>query len=180
MLNISYKKKVLYLLAGLLIFMIIGYQFSIKRTLQLRQEYKEYRKQINSISNAPQKIGKLRQRINNIESTINTSSVKGKNYQENILEACGSFCRRYELTLKEFPKTHIYTQDDYHIETNIVRIQGTFKGIVRLIYYLECEKQVGNLVSVRFKTHKDRRTERTYLISELFLQNIIKITDETN
>ncbi len=68
--NLTYKKKVLYLIAGFVILLILSYSLSIRRTVKLGKICNKLEEQKESLQNAPSKIREIGQELNNINALI--------------------------------------------------------------------------------------------------------------
>ncbi|MBI4646425.1 MAG: hypothetical protein HY738_07485 [Bacteroidia bacterium] len=176
--NISYKKKVQWSLIGFIIFIIIVYSVSIRRTITLRNECADYEKQLHLAQNAPQLIAILEQKLAELNCSVASSVADGANFQQILLDKVGKYCQDNAIVLKEFPGTHKYREQDYEVETNIIIVEGPFIKLLWLEYTLEHEFTAGRVASTKFYSEKDYKTNKIRLFASICFQNIIKINYE--
>lgn len=176
--NLTYKKKVLYLLAGFVVLLILSYALSIRRTIALGEICNRLEQQKESLQNAPAKIRKINQELANINAIIGKDMHVDMDVQSAILEKTGQFCQKQKLTFKRFPKTHYYNEKDYLVMTNKLVMEGEFIKILKLIYLFEQEFQLGKIISVQFEKERDRKTKRMRLYGSLLIQNVKHIQNE--
>ncbi len=176
--NLTYKKKVLYLIAGFVLLLILSYSLSIRRTVTLSKICNKLEEQKESLQNAPSKIREIGQELNNINTLIGKDMHINMDVQSAILEKTGHFCQQHQLTLNNFPKTHYYKDKDYLIMTNKLVVEGEFIKILKLIYLFEQKFQLGKIISIQFDKERDRKTKRMKLYGSLFIQNVKHIKNE--
>ncbi len=176
--NLTYKKKVMYLFAGFVILLILSYSLSIRRTVKLGEICTNLEEQKESLQNAPSKIQKIGNELNNINAMIGKDMHVDMDVQSAILEKTGHYCQHQRLTLKSFPKTHYYKDKDYLVMTNKLVVEGEFIKILKLIYKFEQKFQLGKIISVQFEKERDRKTKRMKLYGSLFIQNVKHIKNE--
>jgi len=128
--------------------------------------------QLTLAENAPQKIAEIKNRISEIETRIGSNQSKEVDFQDMLLEKVSSYCKTNGLVLKEFPQTHCFSQQDYLIETNTIIVEGDFIKLLKLVYGLENDFEIGKVVSVKFLTNEDFRSKRLYLSAVIYYQNI--------
>ena len=128
--------------------------------------------QLEIVENAPQQIASLETKIEEIEQVIGKNFNAGCDIQQQILEKISNYCIENKLVVKEFPKKLSSYDQQYMIETNRVVIEGSFTGLLKLLHFLEQDKQIGRVVSVDFQTNQDFKTKRTILTMSIFIQNI--------
>ena len=175
--NLKYKHKI-YILSGILfIFLVVSYNMALKKTIILRRQCKEFKDKLENIQTAPQKIHSLKKEITYLDNIIGNTNDTVQ-MQEAILESITSYCGNNALTLKEFPKTHTITDEDYIVETCKLVVEGSFVNILNLVYLFETSYNVGKVVSVNFELTNLRARGRPRLESTVFIQNIRLIHHE--
>lgn len=174
--NISYRKRVLYLLTGGFVFLLIIYFGSIKKTIALYNSCSELKEQLTSIVDAPKQIAFYQKKQKETENKVGTISSQG-NSHEKILEKCGQYCLKNNLTLRDYPSSFEFKTQNYLIETSSIEIEGGFINLLKLLHNLELDKGLGLISSVSFEAIKDNESNKKVLFEKIYIQNIIKVKD---
>jgi len=128
--------------------------------------------QLSMAENAPEKIAGIKNRIAEIETRIGSNQSMEVDFQDLLLEKVSGYCKLNNLVLKEFPQTHSFSQQDYLIETNTIVVEGGFIKLLKLVYSLENDFEIGKVVSVKFSTKEDFRSKQLCLSAIIYYQNI--------
>jgi DNA gyrase/topoisomerase IV subunit A len=175
-LNYSQKNKLLFVVV--LLMMIIVYFSTIKKTVVTAKNVHGLEKQLTGIENAPVEINQLQAAIAKMENTLNVKNDTNSITQEQLLEVIGYFCESNHLAIREFPQREIQHQKDFNIETAVIKVEGGYSKIVRLIYLLEQQRKYGRMASVDFYSKQDLKTKKISLNAVLYFQLIKKNNDE--
>lgn len=163
------KKKNLYLLVGTVLILLVAYQFSIKKTLNLRQANQQHQQAIVRAMNIDTDIEKYQAQLAN----FNTNAVTSYS-QENLLELLSTFCLEHDLLIKDFPEPNQYEESTYDIIANQIEVEGRFTDIVELIYDLEYIHKIGSIVSLKYQSAYNRQEKKQYLTAKITLNTILK------
>jgi hypothetical protein len=174
--DLTYKKKNMYLLAGVVLFAFLSYKMAFQNTLTAYREVCSLKEQLRMAQDAPKKINALQQQMISIERILGTGQRADTNVQQQLLGIVTDYCQKSNTVLREFPKTIQKTQDDYLVETNIFILEGNFTKLLRLIYLLEQKNRIGKIASVNFLSKKDFKTKLPALTSTIYLQNVKKVS----
>jgi hypothetical protein len=170
----SYQKKANYLVIGFLIALFLIYTFAIKNTITEYSTCKTLQIQLHTIEYAPAKIAEYEQKISRIESSIGASTTTAGFYQEQLLALLSKSCKANNLTLSELPEPFIFKQKNLIIETYPVTIKGSFIPMLKLMHYIECNKQYGRIVSARFFKKKETASEQVCVCMTVYIQHVKK------
>lgn len=171
-LNFRQKNRLTLAAAILLIYMI--YSMAIKKTVVQYNDYKESLIQMQKLQTAPAEISRIRSEIKQMESAMNMSTGSKVFNQEKLLEVISSFSQKNDLVIREFPEREVLNQNDLTIETALIKLEGRYTDMVKMIYLLEEEKKYGRIASAGFVSVRDPRTKKTTLNSTLYFQVIKK------
>jgi len=175
--SLPYKKRTKYILIGTVIFLLVIYLLAIKKTVNLYQQNKTLTRQVDLAKDAPRGIKGYQERINDIDSKL--SHYISEYDQEYVLELVSNFCLKHHLLLSEFPKSETQEESDLLIETSTITAEGGFTNLLRLVYELEQNQNVGRISSVEFKTKKDFSRRKRVLFVTIYLQNIKPVQNES-
>ena len=176
--NLTYKKRVIILIIGLIVLLFIVQRFAIRRTLNLKSQCKTMISKLDEAKDAPVAIINIKNRLNIIEGIVGENILNGDDVQEFILEETSNYCLRNKLILKSLPRPHEYSSNNYTVETCILEVEGGFKGLLKLVYLFEQKLTLGKIASVSFIKEEDRFTKINRLKVKIYIQNIKPINNE--
>lgn len=162
------KRKNIYLWLSSLLVLVVAYQFSIKKTLNLKQANQQHQQAIARAINIDDDITKYQTQL----AAFNVNAVTSYS-QENLLELLSTFCVQQGLLIKGFPEPKTYQEADYTIVSNRIEVEGTFSDIVQLVYDLEHVHRIGSIVSLKYQSGYNRQTKSPYLTAVLTLNTML-------
>lgn len=168
--NLTYQTKMKLLPVGFVLALLLVYSLTISNTIDLSKQVQQLEAQVEKLGDAPLQVQILRKRLGEIEERIGNHS--GTISQEEIFDELSVYCKRNNLTVREFPVPHELSKDDYLVQTYLVEIEGSFHNLARLVYYLEQETYLGKVAATKFLLKKDKRTREEYLSLTIFLQTV--------
>ena len=141
--------------------------------MKLIDEKSELTTKIANLANAPNDIVYYTTHLKKMNENLGYVGTNEYAAQDIILEYLGAFTDTTDILLKEMPQTMIHEMNGYKVETNILRLQGDFSHLVKLMYMLEYTHKVSKITSANFHMDKDAFTKRHALFLEIHLQNIV-------
>ncbi|MCT4603988.1 MAG: hypothetical protein N4A59_13950 [Marinifilum sp.] len=168
--NLTYRTKMKLLPIGILLVFLMVYSLTISNTIDLSKQVKQLKSQVEKLGDAPLQVQILKKRLGEIEERIGNHS--GTITQEEIFNELSVYCKKNGLTMREFPVPHELLKDDYLLQTHQVEIEGSFRRLVKLIYFLEQETYLGKVAATKFLLKKDKRTREEYLSLSVYLQTV--------
>lgn len=170
--NLTYKHKYQLLLATAVLFLIIVYAFGIRKTIDQYIEYKKLKVNYDEAEQAPQYLAAIKSEIDQLNKLTNTLGSNGERDQPVLLEVITDFSKVSDLIIRDFPQTIEKNVEDYIIEQNKIVVAGDFLSVIKLVYLLEQERGMGQVVSADFKMTLDKATKKRYLQTTIFIQKI--------
>lgn len=174
--NITYKQKNWLLLAAIVVFAIIVYSLALNKTLSLARKCAALKEQMVATANAPEKIARLNKQLSELDRKAGLSS-DSIAFQQALLEKVSIYSAKNDVTLKEFPSNHLFLGKDLQIETNQIKLEGSFLSLLKCVFELEQIDKIGKVISVKYETIKDVRTKRVSLTAKIYIQNVKKISN---
>lgn len=171
--NTTYKQRNWLLLAGIGFFALLVYFLALKKTLSLASECSVLKEQIMSNDNAPDKITRLEAQIKELDAKAGLSQ-ENIEFQQGLLEKISAYSAKNRVSLKEFPAHHVFASNDIEIETNQVKLEGSFLNLLNLVFSLEQVDRIGKVISVNYETVTDVRTKQVSLTAKIYIQNVQK------
>jgi len=144
---------------------------SFSKTLELRSQCQENEQKLKMVKDAPKKISHYKEKLAALESLIG-ENLNDMNLQEELLSKVSQYCESNRLILKKMPEVHRYRSQQFVFETSTVTVEGTFVGILKLIYTLEQQFLLGKVTSVYFLSELDFKTQRRNLYGIIYIQNL--------
>ncbi|MCC6370522.1 MAG: hypothetical protein IT236_05890 [Bacteroidia bacterium] len=175
--KLSYKQKSYLLLAGLLLFLVVGYQFSFSYTLELNSQIKEKEQKLIWLKEKEKELPVLQAKMNEFEkaySKTDSSSVRDK------LTACISdFADKNNCLVTEIPHNSSFKNSHLKVQTNTFTIKGNFNHLLTLLYMLENDyKYLAKIMSARFFKIRDPQTKKENLYLTVISQSFEQKTNQ--
>lgn len=171
----SYKKATTNLLIGCLLVLVAVYFLAISKTVALFEDNNILSSKLEQTEIGSSDMNYLKSQLEGLQERMvsyTLDSIKDKEYVMNVVS---HFCVSHQLTLREFPKAVIDSENDFDLETILVVVQGDFINLLKLAYHLEQHNKAGRLSAVKFEKVFDHKLQRDYLIAKLYIQHL-KIT----
>lgn len=169
----SYKKKNYLLLFGSLLLFWISWELAFAETAGLAEKSKELENQLSKISNAPEEIALLENKLKMIHGESQKYQL-GKNEMRNrLLSKIVDLSDDHKLTLKHFPDQFIQTDQEVQLATSKITIEGDFKNMIQLIHaYENADAMPGKVSSVVFRVQEEAWKNKRSLQLILYVQSI--------
>ena len=161
------KKKYQLLCLGTILFFFIAWQLAFGKTWAAYQQTHQIQNKLVQAGNAWQEIEYYEQqlkKINKQSSRIFTPEL--------LFSEVTNFCQKKKLAIIQMPLSTKYIEQGIEVLHNPIQVKGSFKATVELLHELEQKQQLGNIVSVEFKTKRNIKSRQLELITTLYLQNI--------
>lgn len=166
--NLSDRQKQLLFITGALLLLVVMYRFAIANTLEQRRIYQQNIAIATQIADAPLQIKHYRNQLAQLDTSLQITPYD----REYLFAQLNSFCREHNLLLLDFPPTVVEPSTEYIIITNTAKVRGNYQDIVKLIYFLEQQRQLTYVISTRMYQEQNLRTRETYLAAQLYLRNL--------
>lgn len=162
------RQQLFILIGGILLLVLLAYQFSFRNTLKLYQTYQEQEKALALAASAPQRIQNYQTQLQALDQNFS----KMKYDRSQLFEAVNTFCVAHDLTLDNFSSEQRVSIDNMEWITNPIEVSGPFWEITQLCYDIEQTHQYGHIASVHYALKKDLRSKTDKLIGTIYLQNV--------
>ncbi len=172
-----YQRKFYMLIGGMLLMVLMAYQFSWSRTLSEISTYKEYKRKDRMIANLDRDLKKWGEMNRELDERLGGQNIT-QGFQEGLLNEVGFFCDRNRLKLSDFSEPFEGEDGGYKVETIILTIEGSYKPLLKLMYHLETNFKGGRVASAEFLKEKNFKTQRDELFLKMYVQKIKKKDDE--
>lgn len=170
--NLTYRQKNRLLLVGSLLACVLIYVVSLSQTWELYRANQALILQVENARNAPAVILGLKKQLasyNRILKNFSSDTLRREDY---ILDQITNSCKRNGIRLVSLPVSNLSEQEDFLIETRMIKMKGSFINLLRVVYEAEHQFMVGRVSSVRFATEEDRKNNTVELFAYVYLQNL--------
>lgn len=162
------------LFVGFIVFMIIAYKVSFKKTFEYKRVITEKEDKIIWLSEKEKEIPFLKAQMALVEK--NYSSKDSTSIRDKLTAYISDFAENNNCTVTEIPVSKDYTGNNLKVETNTFTIEGAFKDLLTLEHQLEEEfKVITKIMSIRFFSVKNNQTKRKHLSLSLITQSFNEI-----
>lgn len=168
-LKLTYQQKLKLLPWLLLAGIILAYWIAVRGTVKLKTSCNELRKEMISAGDAPAQLVSLTARLNEF------NSIAGNNQKDGGGDPLLNFISTNSTSgasLINFLPLHVYTRQPYLIETRIAIFEGNFSSLLTVLFTLEKNYSSGKVVSVKFETETNLKTEKKRLLMTLYIQSV--------
>ncbi|MDD3685240.1 MAG: hypothetical protein PHE56_00600 [Bacteroidales bacterium] len=169
-------KKLRLLLAVVVIFAFVSYQLAISDTISSYKACVKLEEQYDKAKDAPQKMQVLKTQLNNLNQEINCP--EDINFQEQLLKKITAFKGNGNIVLRELPEPIYYKEQDLLVETQVVKIEGGFHDLLKLLNEMETDFNYSKVSSAGFEIENDYKNNRLRLSLKIYFQNIKIYADE--
>lgn len=164
----NYKQKYQLNLAAIAVFFMLAYWLAFSKTWNSYRSVIKLEQQSSSAGQAWQEIESYQHQLSALDGRQNNQSFT----QNGLFQKVTAFCQEHRLAIQEMPESFIYEQQDLTILHNPIKVEGNFIPMVKLLYLLEKEEQLGRVVSAEFKLGKNYQSRKQELTAKIHLQNI--------
>jgi hypothetical protein len=164
---LSMRQKIVLSCLGALLLLWAACRFSFARTFALYGRVSDNKIRISEIGNLPRMAGAYEKLVSDLESAKSRQAYN----REAFFEEINVFCRENALQILHFHPEQRRRTQNFELIINRLEVQGDFKKMVQLGWYIEHERGLGHIASVSYKVVEDKRTGKTWLTGSFYIQN---------
>jgi len=168
--GLSYKQRLKLLPVGFAISLLLIYWIAIHDTFRLKQNCKVLIEESRIAGDAPQQIALTQSKLDEINSIAGKKSKT--NETDPLLEFVSKSNTSKLINLVDYQPVHTFQHQNYQVETRIAIFESSYINLLKFLYNLEKDFKSGKLVSVKFQTETNLKTERKRLLMTLYIQSI--------
>jgi hypothetical protein len=171
--KLTYKQKSVAQFGGFLLFLLVAYNFSVTRTLELRKDITEKSQKIDWLREKEEEIPFLKAKIASIERSYNSND--SSSVRDKLTAFISDFSETHQCTVTDIPVCKVYKKDNMTMETNFFTVSGRYHELLKLQHEVETKfRYITKLRSVRFFSIKEINTKRKKLFMTITAQSINK------
>lgn len=168
-LKFTYQQKLKILPYSFLVMGLLVYWIAISGTVQLKKSCNTIKNQMISMGDANAQLLLLTHKLEEL------NKLTGDNEKDETTDPLLNFISSHSTSLVKlinFLPLHIYSKKPYLIETRIAVFEGSFINQLTFLFSLEKNYYSGKVVSVKFETETNLKTEKKRLLMTLYIQSI--------
>lgn len=170
--ELSYKNKNRILLLGTALFALIFYFAVLNKTISLISSCKGAEKRLEGVNEMTMRSAEMKAKLLQFSRALGVQQKSESDAQQQLLSVVTRFCQENNIVLREYPQVLHSDEKGMKLITNTFVIEGDFTRLLKLVYVLEQKEKAGKLVSVKFFTKKDFKTNTNALLATLYIQNV--------
>ncbi|KAA9324918.1 hypothetical protein [Adhaeribacter soli] len=171
-LQLSIKQKTYALISGSILFGLVIYQLTLKRTIEAYQTNGFLKNQLSEAAEAPDALIQLKSINSNYEKAIIKYRKSATDHEGVLLDRVNKVCVKNAVRITSFNSLPTYKQGNQVVHTGFIKLTGRFTSILQVIFHLETKEAIGRLSSVKFILEKDYNQEVRRLSALVYIQYI--------
>jgi hypothetical protein len=169
--KLTYKQKNYGLLLFFVLLVMVSYKRSFVFTLNAMAELENQEAQKASTLHVESDIETLQIQIAQLNKNIGKSDIAPDLVNQEILGEISDFSLSNSVNLQALEETHSFQTVDYTIYSNLISVEGTFNGILSLVYHMENKFEYARLTNIDIYKEKDFSNKKVKLYGKLLFQH---------
>ncbi|MEX0288096.1 MAG: hypothetical protein AB3N14_03225 [Flavobacteriaceae bacterium] len=163
-------KKNTYLLLGFIAMLLLSYHLAIKKTLGARKIFIDNLTKKEVISNQPLQLAVLSQKEKALNQKLDSLNIGTSSTQNRLLKFLNQEAVTTKVRVIDFSTPHLVKADNGITETYILKLEGPYTSILKILNTIENMGGVGTVSHLNFEKKKDYHSKRIYLQAQIFLE----------
>ena len=172
----TYQRRVWLLIGGTAVFFVIAWYLSFSKTYYAYLEQVRMKRELQAAAQVDQDVIILEKKL----ASFKQDSTQLAFSQARLFELVTDWCEEHAVTVRALPEAVLIEEDGYRVYMNRIEFQGNYAAILQLMYALEQEYRMGQIMHSQFELQKNRTTRQIELVAKLHLHNIQSITKNEN
>lgn len=173
--RLNNKNKILIL--GLLLTIVLVYQFAIKNTFEYYSLYNELKSKSNSIEKFNQQEFQLinkEKNLSNLLEKYNIGNNDNFNTQNYLLQHLNKQVNNLNLKIVSFDEPKTIEKDNKSITHFTFSISGNFNNTLKLINSIDNNPLIGNIIHTNTTKKMNFKANKEDIITTIFIEKINK------
>lgn len=166
--SFSYRIRFTILVFLSLIVFYLAWVFALKKTIHLVRENEMLKNQINLAASSDLREDELKRLIDKYDFGRATYS------QQEVLDSITKFTKEHDLLITDFQSIQQKKENDIILSYQPIEIQGSYQSILRLVYYIEHERQLRAVNHLKLFIYENKRKKTKNLRAKFYLLDVIK------
>lgn len=156
---------------GFVLICFLCYYFVLSKTINLKQEYQSLHNQELLFENMPVQLSILKKKKKHYDSILNANHLKGNSVQNNLLNLIHKHAGNSSIKVVTFLEPIVQVKEGNSVKFYQFTIQGDYNALLQLIYRLEQNTKLGEVVNLHFEKHKNFKNITHYLQASVLLKS---------
>ncbi len=166
----TYKKKMLLIAGGFVVFFIMAYSLVFSKTFTLFKEAKQKKEKLVWLKDKEKEIPFLQSQMTLLDKAYN--SADSSSIRDQLTAYISDFAEKNNAMVTEIPEKALYSKTNLNVQTNKFVVRGNFNALVELLNMVERDYNfTAKVVSAKFYSTKDLQTKKTNLYLALVTQS---------
>ncbi len=170
--NLTYKQKFLAVIGVFILLFLASYKKNFKNMFLAKQELKNVEQKLLSAQNSFSEIYILKNNIRSLDNIIGGHTTNPEQVQQMILDFISQ--KGSKVNLISIEDLHLLLDKEFLIYTNQIELGGSYTDLTNLLYEIEKNFSYSRVLSAKFYTKKNYRTNTKNLYLKIILQNYEK------
>ncbi|HAA10693.1 MAG TPA: hypothetical protein DCE41_02955 [Cytophagales bacterium] len=166
----SYRQRNIAIGVGFVVFLLLAYSLSFRKTLQLRRENVRLETQLSQAESLPARLTEARRQQAELGQSFQQEATQLLHLQ--LFETITAACEDQGASLYAFPDPTQFTYKEATVATWEVVLEGGFAALVNTLSALDLSLKGSRVMSVKFLQGQDRKTKRNFLRAHVYIQQI--------
>jgi hypothetical protein len=167
--QVTYKQKVKLLPIVFLVALLLIYGLAIRETLNMKRGCHDLTEQTKVAGDAPQQMARIHGKLDELNLMMGKDTVNSGT--DPLLEFVSTSVNT-NIGLVDFQPMHVFQHQNYRVETRIATFEGSFVNLLKFLNNLEKGFKSGKVVSVKFQTETNFKTDRKRLLMVIYIQSV--------
>ncbi len=166
--KISHKRRFFLVVLVLVLLVFAVYKKTYQPIFNLKNELNASQQLVENTTQPFAKIENLKTELAVLDKVVGNSENHAL-IQQKILDFITT--HSFNVSVVNIADSHIHKGNAFTIFTNKIVLKGNYKTLLKTIYTIEKEFKASKIVSTKFYSKKNYRTNKTELLLELYFQN---------
>lgn len=167
----SINSKIKFLFLGIAIIALLSYHFAIRKTVELNNQHTQLKHKISLFQNSPSQLAVLRQKEMYYDSILLVHQLSGSSIQNKLLSMINSYADANNIQVLNFSEPHSIVDLGVNAITYQFTLRGHYNPIISLIYKIEMDSKLGEIIHLEFDRKENLRTSKYTLESTVMLKS---------
>ncbi|MEM7379887.1 MAG: hypothetical protein AAF361_01670 [Bacteroidota bacterium] len=166
------RMKIKLLCGGIVLMLLLCYQFAIKNTLVLKGRYNQLSSGVTALEDTPRQLSLLMQKSVYYDSILGEMDLGNTSLQNNLLRKLQQESEIQNVQVMDFNPPHSFFNETNELLTYSFDLKGSYNGMLRSLYTLEQKGNFGQIIHLDFEKKRNYRTKKQALTARVLLQQI--------
>ncbi|MDP4209202.1 MAG: hypothetical protein Q8928_10350 [Bacteroidota bacterium] len=165
----TYRQKLKFLPLLFLVSVLLTYWFAITETVNIKGDCIRLHEEARIADNAPVQTALIRKKLDDINQIAGKDSLTSET--DPLLEFVSHYTNR-SVNLVDYQPLHTYQHQKYKVETRTAIFEGSYTNLLKFLFTIEKKFRSGKIVSVKFETETNLKTEHKRLLMTMYVQSV--------